>query len=582
MNPYNENSEPQPENGSIDPGPSEYIFDTQQTEPAQPQPIVYTNPFDSITAADIRNFFGVTGPSILYGLSACCILFGISKIVTPVLSMAGMLGSKLGSIGALQLYELALVGVLLLIVLLRRATDDAVSLTVLIGLFLIATGIAIDSIILNHPVIAVAVGTLSVALAASKIWAMNRYISFRLEKLLLISAAILIVWNYYMPAIMAFVTRHAPKDFALLRAVWLTGWLVLLAGAGTMLIHSSRTATAASHTTNRPFFQSTGMAWLFLYILIVAASVHQYALTYIFGFKTCFFDFVPLICVLSLVSIEVMRNYGKKFGQVEYFIAGLPLFIALKASASGAFIETPQLSVGILWYPPVLMGGMATALVGLYIRNKRPQLLYLISAYIFGAILTAGITPNDAGLNWKLFGIVLVTTLIVLGIIRKNSTLIMSGIVILAFGSGLSLEMENIARSHYLSLQAIAELIAGLGTMLTYLIYRRNLPRWAAVIGASVLILGIIKLYTDFEPSFYPIISGLLLAGLAAVVLITAHNKSVTAILCLPLLRAIYLSVNRITGWHYVVLSFILLAFGAFISLRKGRVTPANQADKQD
>jgi len=82
----------------------------------------------ALTAARVlrlaRDFLRVSGTGLLYALSALSILYGISRIIGPVLATSGRLAETLPCFGALQSYELALFAVLLLIVLWRQATRD--------------------------------------------------------------------------------------------------------------------------------------------------------------------------------------------------------------------------------------------------------------------------------------------------------------------------------------------------------------------------------------------------------------------------------------------------------------------------
>jgi hypothetical protein len=88
----------------------------------------------------IRRFLSLTGGSIFYCLSALSIVYGITQIIGPPLAESSNIGDILPCVGVLNVYELALLAVLILVVVWRNVTDDAISLVVLIALFLVASG----------------------------------------------------------------------------------------------------------------------------------------------------------------------------------------------------------------------------------------------------------------------------------------------------------------------------------------------------------------------------------------------------------------------------------------------------------
>ena len=85
----------------------------------------------------IKSFLSLTGGSILYCLSAASIIYGIGQIIGPSLAKSILLSQTLPCLLAINLYELALLAVLVIIVRFRNVTDDAVSLLILIALFLV-------------------------------------------------------------------------------------------------------------------------------------------------------------------------------------------------------------------------------------------------------------------------------------------------------------------------------------------------------------------------------------------------------------------------------------------------------------
>ena len=84
---------------------------------AQPlTPEVKKSPTMSEQIAEIKSFFDFTGGSFIYCLSAAFIAYGISKIMGPILADGDSLLKALPCIITLHVYELAILGALLLVV----------------------------------------------------------------------------------------------------------------------------------------------------------------------------------------------------------------------------------------------------------------------------------------------------------------------------------------------------------------------------------------------------------------------------------------------------------------------------------
>ena len=58
---------------------------------------------------------GLLTGSLFYLLSAACILIGLTKILVPIFDAEGQVQEKLWSVGAINLYEVGLLAVLLVV-----------------------------------------------------------------------------------------------------------------------------------------------------------------------------------------------------------------------------------------------------------------------------------------------------------------------------------------------------------------------------------------------------------------------------------------------------------------------------------
>lgn len=128
----------------------------------------------------IKDFLSLTGGSILYCLSALSIIYGITQIVGPPLATSNALGDILPCVFVLNGYELALLGVLALIVTWRHVTDDAISLVLLVAVFLIGSGMPLGVVAPSGLDICLGIGVACTVLGLAKLYVLRRFISIAL------------------------------------------------------------------------------------------------------------------------------------------------------------------------------------------------------------------------------------------------------------------------------------------------------------------------------------------------------------------------------------------------------------------
>ncbi|GAI17133.1 unnamed protein product, partial [marine sediment metagenome] len=94
-----------------------------ESELRKPKPPHTISSGDILDLNTWKSFFDLTGGSLLYCLSAVFVAYGIVKVMGPILSDTDSLSSALPCILTLHIYEIALLGVLILIVS-RKVVDD--------------------------------------------------------------------------------------------------------------------------------------------------------------------------------------------------------------------------------------------------------------------------------------------------------------------------------------------------------------------------------------------------------------------------------------------------------------------------
>ena len=115
---------------------------------------------------------------------------------------------------ALNVYELALLGTLLFIVLRENITDDAISLVVLVALFMVGSGVALTCVSGTEPRPALLIGGIALALAVGKLLSLRAFAGLALRGPLLVGLLTLVAWNFLVGPLLA--QRHASITDAML------------------------------------------------------------------------------------------------------------------------------------------------------------------------------------------------------------------------------------------------------------------------------------------------------------------------------------------------------------------------------
>jgi hypothetical protein len=556
----------------------------EQTPP-QPLPVnVPLPPIPPLVAAtsdsgSLKAFLSLTGGSILYCLSALAIICGISESLGPVLLKSKSLSEGISCFAALNVYELALLGVLIMIVVWRNVTDDAISLVVLIALFLIASGATLGTIAYQAPFACLFIGVGATAVGLGKLYAMRRFISLKLPNLAFLGMGLILVWNFLTSSVISkSMVAHTDTD-AGRRLMWLSGWLVLLAGAVLILIEAARTRSNDEKENTSPAFLYTPlMTWVFALVLLAAAYAHQYAIAYMFVVDHAFGDYIPLIGMISLLLLELASSEDRPDSTFTVFITCVPLVLAFIALMSKSMIAPSKFGIELLWYAPVMLALIGLGILWLSLRHNLRELRYIAAAYALFVLLTADYVPrNLETLHWHLVGVGVVAILLFLGAIHKSIALCLLSVIGLAIGLPSAKAFQNIISALSLTPEGSFVGIIGLGTLLICLFFGRKTPKLLVVFGAistSFLALDLLLDQVGWQvPASTAVIAVLC-------VLLWFRNRSIAAIvlLCIPSLVRFYMLGNQMAHWRWIILSFILLFLGALSSLYKGKNINKNSA----
>ncbi len=540
-----------------------------QSEPARKQS-PWNMPLGSLINVVLNNreamgrFLSLTGGSILYCLSALSIVYGITQIIGPPLAKSGALGDILPCVAVLNAYELALLAVLVLIVVWRNVTDDAISLVILVALFLVASGMTLGVVAPSGLDICLAIGFGSVVLGLAKLYVLRRYISLRIGALSVLGLVLILAWNFLGPSLMARPLMARTATDELRRNQWLLGWLVLLAGAVLTFVEAAGKEPSRTGNSGRraPFLHTQSMAVVFVFVLLAAVGVGQYGIAYMFAVDYLFGDFIPLLAIMSLLTLEFIRSLGRRAEPMEVLIACAPLVLTLLA-VPGKLTAAPQMGVEVLFYPPVVLGLTGAGLLWIGFRHRWTWPRHIAIIYAIGILLTLG---RGHELNWPLGGGGTIVVLLILGAIRRNVSLCIVAVVALAVGLGTTDLLARFARSHGLTAAGATAGVASLGIIIIALTFGRRTPATYVLLGTVSAVLCIF----DYLPkSLHWADLGVLamIGALFAALLTRTGDIAPALVLWVPVFPRAYLFATHMSSWSFVALSFLLLFLGAIVSL---------------
>ena len=534
----------------------------------RPKPIKPISSGDILDIDTWKRFFRLTGGSVFYCLSAIFVAYGIVKVMGPILSGSNTLKDALPCIFTIHIYEIALLGVLILIVS-KKVVDDAISVVILMALFLVGTSIALGSVADKGITPSLIVGLVSVAVAFGKFYSMKRFARIQFGVLSVLGLGLLMTCNYFGPILMARSILIDPSQELARRGLWMFLWVTMLVAASIVLIEAMRGKYQQAEQNDRAFLQSPVMVYVFALILLIATGVHQYSMAFTFALERVFGDFVPLITVATLLLLEILRHLGKRFGYIEILISCVPLAAMLLAINEKTVLASGQLGFGLICYPPVFfaLSGLALAAVAIY--HRWYQLLVAVFFYGLGVILTAGFSPEHPyDLNTHACVLTLVIALLVYGVIVRNQFSYLAGIVVLCIAlaqlDSFSVFVKNLNLTEVGSLAGIC----GLGCMAFYLLFGQRLHKVFQIVGALCLA-GFVY---DYLPEYlhWTYIIALPVTGcLMGLLWFRRKDILAMAILCIPFLIKLYIMAKLLAYWRLVILGFLLLAAGTIASLLK-------------
>jgi hypothetical protein len=540
-------------------------------------------PFYELDTRQLKTFFDFTGGSIFYCLSAVFVVYGIVNVMGPMLSGGEALKNALPCIFTLHAYELALLGVLIFIVS-KKVVDDAISVVVLIALFLVGTSMSLGSVADKGITDSAWLGLLGIVFALIKLGAMRRFVRIPFGIMSILGLIVIIACNYLGPIVLAHsIVIQSPESSR--RELWWLIWLVILAGAGLVIAGAMREKPRQREETSRtPFLQTSAMAFLFSLIVIAASTTHLYAMSYANGLQRVTGDYVAVITAGTLLVLEILRLYGKRFGYTEIIISLAPLAAMMYAIDERSVISGSEFGLGLLGYPPVIIGLSGLCIAGwtLYRRYFKMPAAVVGILYGLGVVLTFGFSPDyPYALNFRACLATAVTIFLIYGLVKHNQYLCIAAIVLLWFGLLYSNGFTELSKSYQLTKAGGLAGVLGLGFAGLFIVFGSELKKLVRVVSAFCLV-GFLFDYMpgDFHWRYAAALAGIVL--LAVILRYRAKDVLFISVLWLPLFIKTYIAARQFAYWRAVIVGFLLLGAGAAASLLKLRIRERAESAKSE
>lgn len=543
-----------------------------------------------------RVFFLTVGGSVLYLLSAVCILSGVVLLLAPLYQIpdppVARLLEKFHAVGVLHLYELMLLGCALAILYWRRATDDAVSLTVLIAAFLVASGIALDTIAVHFPLPTLLIGVGATCVAAMKLHALKRFVTGAFGPLPFAGLAIVLGWNFLTPALLGFA-QAASVDRAGLTLLWFLAGFMPMAGGLMWLAHALHLPAGACAVgdPDQPFLRTSPMRWIVLAIIYAGSIAHHGALQWTFNLLSGPGDLLALMGISSLVAMEVVRSHTEvplagepawKIRASSVWMAVLgaaSLPAALLAARSGAYIGWWSAPAGLVSFPPVFLGGMSAALLAIAWWRGSWGPAWLAAFYAASAAVVSSATPGSPAKPEVFLAAATLAAFIGTFAFLRNAPVM--GLVAVAVLAS-AIPFDNTLINPVLANASVhptffASMVAGALTLLVYTLCPGRIAQGVAWAGAILFSIGLWHTFARAGTAWHaPVLAlGSGAFALALVALVTWHARMLIPAGILAADAAWYgiQNIKLSTAWSLILLSFAVLAAGCAVSLLRGNVS---------
>lgn len=545
-------------------------------------------------------------PYALYAVSAACILIGIAMIIVPIYGEQGIkVMEKFYCLIVLNIYEMALLGVALLLILFRRVLDDVIAVTLILCIFIVGSTVALDTVAPDHPDACLLFGLAGLMMAMAKLFALNRFIVGQMNLFILLGIVSWLLINSLLPGWLGLTQQSSTNQVGpvstlvvvrrSLMDVWLVAWGSTVGGCLLVWfgLATVRTGDAGKDDIGQPFIRTAAMRAIVLGILMLGTFVHLYATTFAFSLPLGLEVMMIAVGMAALLLLELLRGYGFRFNAMDMFVALVPASLAL-----GVGLSTRQVvhDHAIAWIsdPVMFLSVFAAVLFVAALRRRHPAMHPVWMTYLMLAVLLAGVDPGAPfqmkfeAMNWPIAGLGLTAALVAFAVVSNRVwPAVLAAMVFAPSIVNLPFSLR-IMGDYGMRNGMVLALAAGVWLQGVYAVAPLRLPRLLGSFSAGMVAVGVIgcllpmegvvatglqkldwyRYSTDLlvnEPMLPSAVTAVLLTGVS----LRTGNRKVFLFAWLPFVLEV---LNGGAGWAFVVLSFVVLGYATKVSWQKGGV----------
>jgi hypothetical protein len=511
--------------------------------------------------------------SLIFLLSAACLLGGAWTVFETLGIDPDQIGERLAMVGTVHLYELALVGVALLLCRFQRANPDAIGPVLLGGCFLVGAAVTLDLVSIDAPYLTLAMALTGVVLACGKARVLSHLGGGASPALLLAPLALLIAWNLLGPTAMGLYQYHSVSGMAR-QEWWMPGWGVVLLGCGLLVIGIVRDDSVGVERL-RPFLRRITLRWVIGLAIGGCSALHLLVLGYVHSLDVTLGEILPMIALLCLGAVDLRHRAAGKALELDHLLLCLPCALALTAvfSEEHGLMSNPHAD-GVVFTPALLLLTYGALVWRLGDHRQQLTWRWVAAASALLGVLVWGARAELISCNWSLTVVVAALGFAVRAVIRNEPITLAKALMVAA--TVALLQPTSVLWMRHQDLSAFGAVLASIGVIVLTcaLVWRTGkrpaevrLALWIATVGVLLLC------HRHAALSLIGLAGGLGVMAMHAMAWWRTRDAWALASLLLPSATLVPVLMPAHKGWLAVWAAFALLGVGVSLSWLRVRET---------